>query len=71
MTSAKLKGNYDDIDVDDLLEQLSPEELEMLAKEVDPDVSYAPFIIIASIHHLHYSLQHTETLDTIMLAVLN
>ena len=39
MTSTKLKNQYDDVDVDDLLEQLSPEELELLAKEVDPDVS--------------------------------
>lgn len=40
MTSRKLlKGEYDDVDVDDLLTQLSAEELEMLAKEVDPDVS--------------------------------
>jgi tropomodulin len=28
----------DDFDVDDLLTQLSAEELEMLSKEVDPDV---------------------------------
>jgi len=42
MTSTKLKGNYDDVDVDDLLEQLSPEELEMLAKEVDPDDRFLP-----------------------------
>ena len=30
---------YDDIDIDDLLDQLSPEELELLAGDVDPDVS--------------------------------
>nr|CAG4642631.1 EOG090X093U [Evadne anonyx] len=42
MTSTKLKGTFDDVDVDDLLEQLSPEELEMLAKEVDPDDRFLP-----------------------------
>lgn len=45
MTSRKLfgkdLGQYDDVDVDDLLTQLSPEELEILSKEVDPDVSLA------------------------------
>lgn len=43
-TPAKLYGKdlgaYDDVDVDELLAQLSPEEITMLAKEVDPDVSY-------------------------------
>lgn len=42
-TPAKLYGKdigaYDDVDVDELLAQLSPEEITMLAKEVDPDVS--------------------------------
>lgn len=42
-TNKKLFGKdlseYDDVDVDDLLTQLSAEELEMLSKEVDPDVS--------------------------------
>jgi len=42
MTSTKLKNQYDDVDVDDLLEQLSPEELELLAKEVDPDDRFLP-----------------------------
>lgn len=32
-------GEYDDLDVDQLLSQLSPEEISILAKEVDPDVS--------------------------------
>lgn len=40
---AKLYGKnlseYDDLDVDQLLSQLSPEEISILAKEVDPDVS--------------------------------
>lgn len=43
MTSRKLfgkdLGEFDDVDVDDLLTQLSAEELEILSKEVDPDVS--------------------------------
>lgn len=42
-TPAKLYGKdlseYDEIDVDTLLSQLSPEEINILAKEVDPDVS--------------------------------
>lgn len=42
-TAAKLYGKdlteYDEIDVDQLLSQLSPEEISMLVKEVDPDVS--------------------------------
>lgn len=42
-TAAKLYGkdlsDYDDVDVDELLSQLTPEEINMLAKEVDPDVS--------------------------------
>jgi len=35
-------GQYDDVDVDALLDQLSPEELEMLAGEADPDDSLIP-----------------------------
>lgn len=46
MASTKLFGKdlsqYEDVDIDDLLEQLSPEELEMLAGEVDPDDSLIP-----------------------------
>lgn len=46
MTSAKLFGKdlseYDEVDVDALLEQLSPEELELLAGDVDPDDSLVP-----------------------------
>ncbi|EAT41308.1 AAEL007029-PB [Aedes aegypti] len=45
-TPAKLYGKdlgaYDDVDVDELLSQLSPEEITMLAKEVDPDDSFLP-----------------------------
>nr|XP_029717629.1 tropomodulin-1 isoform X4 [Aedes albopictus] len=45
-TPAKLYGKdlgaYDDVDVDELLAQLSPEEITMLAKEVDPDDSFLP-----------------------------
>ena len=41
-TPAKLYGKdlseYDDVDVESLLAQLSPEEINILAKEVDPDV---------------------------------
>ncbi|XP_042882196.1 tropomodulin-like isoform X2 [Penaeus japonicus] len=46
MASTKLFGKdlsqYEEVDIDDLLEQLSPEELEMLAGEVDPDDSLIP-----------------------------
>jgi tropomodulin len=42
-TPAKLYGRdlseYDEIDVDELLNKLSAEEINILAKEVDPDVS--------------------------------
>lgn len=42
-TPAKLFGrelaSYDEVDVDELLSKLTTEELNMLAKEVDPDVS--------------------------------
>lgn len=45
-TPAKLYGRdlseYDEIDVDALLAQLTPEEITMLAKEVDPDDSFLP-----------------------------
>lgn len=43
-TPAKLFGKnlgaYDEVDVDELLAQLSAEEIKILAKEVDPDVSW-------------------------------
>lgn len=42
-TAAKLYGKdlseYDEMDVDQLLSQLTQEEINMLVKEVDPDVS--------------------------------
>lgn len=45
-TPATLYGRdlsaYDEVDVDELLAKLSQEELTMLAKEVDPDVSTFP-----------------------------
>ncbi|KAF5275941.1 hypothetical protein FQA39_LY00737 [Lamprigera yunnana] len=45
-TPAKLYGKdlsaYDEIDVEDLLAKLSPEEIKILAKEVDPDDSCLP-----------------------------
>ncbi|XP_071523951.1 tropomodulin-1 isoform X11 [Panulirus ornatus] len=46
MANTKLFGKdlsqYEDVDIDELLEQLSPEELEMLAGEADPDDSLVP-----------------------------
>ncbi|XP_014211459.1 tropomodulin isoform X2 [Copidosoma floridanum] len=45
-TAAKLYGKdlseYDDVDVDELLAQLTPDEINILAKEVDPDDSFMP-----------------------------
>ncbi|XP_037812301.1 tropomodulin isoform X2 [Lucilia sericata] len=45
-TPAKLYGKdlseYDEVDVEALLAQLSPEEINILAKEVDPDDSFLP-----------------------------
>ncbi|XP_046449663.1 tropomodulin-2-like [Daphnia pulex] len=38
----KAQKEDDDFDVDDLLTQLSAEELEMLSKEVDPDDKFVP-----------------------------
>lgn len=44
-TPAKLYGKdlseYDEIDVEELLSKLTTEEINILAKEVDPDVSIA------------------------------
>lgn len=49
-TPAKLFGrelsSYDEVDVDELLSKLTQEELNMLAKEVDPDVSFTFFIFL-------------------------
>lgn len=43
MSKTKLFGKdlseYDEVDIDAILEQLSPEELDLLASDVDPDVS--------------------------------
>lgn len=51
-TPAKLYGRdlseYDDVDVDTLLAQLSADEIQILAKEVDPDVSFQYKIKIES-----------------------
>lgn len=45
-TPAKLYGKdlgvYEEMDVDELLSKLSPEEINVLAKEVDPDDSFLP-----------------------------
>jgi tropomodulin len=42
MTTRKLYGKdlseYEKMDVDELLSQLTPEELDILSREVDPDV---------------------------------
>lgn len=47
MTTRKLYGRdlaeYEKMDVDELLSQLTPEELDILSREVDPDVSSRSF----------------------------
>lgn len=48
-THPKLYGRelseYENLDVDQLLSQLTPEEIDILAKEVDPDVSIVLYLI--------------------------
>lgn len=55
-TAAKLYGKdlseYDDVDVDELLAQLTPDEINILAKEVDPDVSLLLLTIISHVYNL-------------------
>lgn len=41
-------GEYDEVDVDELLAQLSAEEIKILAKEVDPDVSISQILASAN-----------------------
>lgn len=43
-------GEYDEVDVDELLAQLSAEEIKILAKEVDPDVSSDHWCTFHSFH---------------------
>lgn len=61
-TPAKLYGKdlseYDEVDVDDLLAQLSAEEIKILAKEVDPDVSSAEFNVFIVHFLLRSRLRH-------------
>lgn len=64
-TPAKLYGKdlsaYDEVDVDELLAQLSAEEIKILAKEVDPDVRKVFFIFIAFFrNYLPYPVVHDE-----------
>ena len=42
------KDQYDELDFDDLLDQLSPDELQLLASEVDPDVSRGGWVVRGS-----------------------
>lgn len=60
-TPAKLYGKdlseYDDIDVEALLAQLSSEEIQLLAKEVDPDVSYQD-IKMNCLIHVYFKFAH-------------
>lgn len=62
--SSDLK-KYEDMDVDQLLSQLSAEEIQMLAKEVDPDVSTVVLRLIVSFYwHLCSSRPWVFTLET-------
>lgn len=67
-TPAKLYGRdlseYDDVDIDTLLAQLSADEVQILAKEVDPDVSMKLKLLVDNrvklnsfIFRTHFSLQ--------------
>lgn len=65
-TAAKLYGkdlsDYDDVDVDELLSQLTPEEINILAKEVDPDVSLYIFLLIDVLLLTLYEIIHLNIL---------
>lgn len=37
---------YDDMDIEELLQQLTPEQMEQLSREVDPDVSMMIFFYV-------------------------
>lgn len=74
-TPAKLYGKdlseYDEVDVDELLAQLSAEEIKILAKEVDPDVSgifvfrvYFALALIASVAGRTTSCPRTSATTT-------
>ena len=39
MAKVGKKSEYDDLDFDELLAKLTPEEIEELANDIDPDVS--------------------------------
>lgn len=73
-TPAKLYGKdlseYDEIDVDELLQKLSPEEINILAKEVDPDVSfrilgYVAFVKTLVCFRIHFYLLHKDVVMTV------
>jgi hypothetical protein len=71
-TNTKLYGKdlsaYEDVDVDTLLSQLSPEEINILAKEVDPDVStiYVSFVTRIVLHEVFELM-----LSIVTISVLN
>lgn len=58
-TPAKLYGKdlsvYDDVDVETLLDKLTPEEINVLAKEVDPDVSF--------LKHMFFNSRYVNVLN--------
>lgn len=55
--SADLK-KYEEMDVDQLLAQLSPEEIQILAKEVDPDVSIFPRLVLRELPRIKLIIFH-------------
>lgn len=64
-TPAKLFGknlaDYDEVDVDELLAQLSAEEIKILAKEVDPDVRIYLYTSDTACHQWFNWMQCCET----------
>lgn len=72
-TPAKLYGKdlsvYDDIDVDELLNKLTAEEISALAKEVDPDVSIANLgqdlvdLVLIIVNKYELNFYNNSTLD--------
>jgi Tropomodulin len=53
--STKEMAEYNEMDMDELLAQLSTDEINLLSREVDPDVSNSPQIRIAKIRPEIYS----------------
>ena len=72
-TPAKLYGKdlseYDEVDVDELLSKLSPEEINILAKEVDPDVSLSQIKEFPNLVKLNFTCKVRKCLPTMRLTI--